>query len=159
MAGSDLKIWVDADGCPAAVKEVVFRAAERLGIAVSLVANSSMATPRSQLLSLVIVPGGMDEADDHIVENVQAGDVVISGDVPLAARVVEKGAVVLDHRGQLLDQTNVRERLSARDFMEKARAAGLASGGPAAFSPQDKRRFAGALDRLLTKKLQDPPSA
>jgi len=154
-----LTVWIDADGCPAAVKDVVFRAAGRRQVKVTVVANSALSVPKSPLISQLCVPGGPDQADDRIAEAVAPGDVVVTSDVPLAARVVEKGAVALDHRGQLSDETNVRERLSLRNLMHQARAAGMIAGGPPAFSPSDKRRFADALDRLLTRLLQEPRSA
>lgn len=147
-------LWVDADAAPRAVKEVIFRASERLELRVVLVANSAQHVPRSKLITQVVVGKGMDVADDHIVEHCAAGDVVITADIPLAAQLVDKGAHVLQPRGEPLDASNVRQRLAMRDFMEEMRAGGLAGGGPPPYSPQDKARFANALDRLLTARLR-----
>ncbi len=147
-------LWVDGDAAPRAVKEVVFRVSERLGLQVVLVANSVMHLPRSKFITQVVVGKGMDVADDHIVDHCVEGDVVITADIPLAAQLVEKGALVLQPRGEPLDASNVRQRLAMRDFMEEMRAGGLAGGGPPPFAPQDKARFANALDRLLTARLR-----
>ncbi len=146
-------LWVDADAAPRAVKEVLFRAAERLAIPVVLVANSAQHLPRSRFVSQVVVGRGLDVADDHIAAHCLEGDVVITADIPLAAQCVERGAVVLEPRGDLLDADNVRQRLSVRDLMEELRAGGLAGGGPPPYSTRDKTRFANALDRLLTARL------
>lgn len=148
-----MKIWVDADGCPRDVKDVVFRAALRLEIPTFLVANSVLETPRSPFVESVVVSSGLDVADDWIAERVSEEDIVITGDIPLAARVVERGAVGLDHRGETWTEDNVRERLSMRDFMQGLRDAGVQTGGPSPASARDKRLFANALDRLLTKML------
>jgi uncharacterized protein YaiI (UPF0178 family) len=150
-----LCIWIDADAAPRPVKEVVFRAAERLGLAVVLVANSAQHLPRSPLISQVVVGRGLDVADDHIVEHCAPGDLVITADIPLAAQLVEKGALVLQPRGEPLDADNVRQRLAVRDLMEELRAGGLAGGGPPPFGAQDKARFANALDRMLTARLRE----
>lgn len=146
-----MRIWIDADACPRDVKDVVFRAAERTGTAVVLVANKAMHVPRSPLVSFVQVKGGPDVADDHIAEHAVAGDLAVTADIPLAARLVEKRAVVLDPRGEEYDEENVRERLSVRDFMAEVRDAGVQTGGPPAWSPRDKQRFANALDRALQR--------
>lgn len=145
-----LTLWIDADGAPRAVKEIVFRASERLRLPVIVVANRQQAVPRSSLVRFVQVAQGLDVADDYIVEHCQQGDVVISSDIPLAALLIEKGALVLQPRGELLDAENVRQRLNMRDFMDDMRAAGLAGGGPPPFGRTDHLRFANALDRLLT---------
>lgn len=144
-------LWIDADAAPRAVKEVVYRASERLGLRVVLVANNAQHIPRSRHISQVVVGKGLDVADDHIVEHCAPGDVVITADIPLAAQLVEKGAHVLQPRGELLDEDNVRQRLAVRDLMEELRAGGLAGGGPPPFDNKDKARFANALDRLLTQ--------
>jgi hypothetical protein len=146
--------WSDGDAAPRAVKDVVFRAAERLGLKVVLVANSAQHLPRSRFITQVVVGKGLDVADDHIVDHSDAGDIVITADIPLAAQLVEKGAHVLQPRGEALDASNVRQRLAMRDFMEEMRAGGLAGGGPPPFGPQDKARFANALDRMLTARLR-----
>lgn len=145
-----VRIWIDADACPRDVKDVVFRASARLQIAVVLVANKNIAVPLSPLLSTVRVQGGPDVADDHIVQAAESGDIVVTADIPLAARLVPKGVAVIDPRGDVYDEDNVGERLSVRDFMADVRDAGVVTGGPGAFSARDKRRFASALDRALT---------
>jgi len=146
-----LKIWVDADACPRAVKDLVFRAADRLKIAVILVADRPLARPGSPLVSTVVVPRNPDSADQHIAAQARPGDLVITADLPLAAEVVELGAVALDPRGQIYTEDNVTERLSLRDFLMSLREAGHDLGGPPPFSPKDKQRFAAALDRCLTR--------
>ena len=150
-----MTIWIDADASPRAVKEIVFRASERLQLEVVLVANRWQQIPRSSRIRLVQVGQGMDVADDHIVEHAQQGDLAITADIPLAAQLVEKGVLVLQPRGEVLDEGNVRQRLNLRDFMEEMRASGLASGGPPPFGDGDKQRFANALDRILTRQLRD----
>ena len=145
------RIWVDADACPRAVKDIVFRAAERLGLTAFVVANKAMHTPRSPRVTMVQVKGGPDVADDHIVENAVAGDIAVTADIPLAARLVPMGLTVIDPRGEVYDENNVRERLSIRDFMADVRDSGVMTGGPAGFSPRDAQSFANALDRALQK--------
>lgn len=147
-----MRIYIDADASPRAVKDLVFRAAERTSVEVLVVANKAMFVPRSPLIRMVQVSGGPDVADDYIVEHAEEGDVAITADVPLAARLVEKRVVVIDPRGQVLDEDNVGERLSLRDFMTEARDLGIATGGPQAFGPKDKQRFANALDRELSRR-------
>lgn len=147
-----MRIYIDADASPRAVKDVVFRAAERTSVEVVVVANKAMFVPRSPLIRMVQVSGGPDVADDYIVDHAVEGDVAITADVPLAARLVEKRVVVIDPRGQVLDEDNVGERLSLRDFMTEARDLGITTGGPQAFSPKDKQRFANALDRELSRR-------
>ena len=147
-------LWIDADAAPRAVKEVMFRASERLSLRVVLVANSALHLPRSKHITQVVVGKGMDVADDYIVDHCVEGDVVITADIPLAAQLVEKGAHVLQPRGEELDASNVRQRLAMRNFMEEMRAGGLAGGGPPPYGAQDKARFANALDRLLTARLR-----
>ena len=146
-----MRIWVDADACPRAVKELLFRAAERVQVEVVLVANQLIRTPRSRFIRAVVVSEGFDEADEYIVEHVEEGDLVISADVPLAAGAVEKGATVIDPRGGVIDASNASQRLTMRNFMESQREAGDFIGGPAAYSDRDKRKFAGALDRYLQR--------
>jgi len=148
-------IWIDADACPAGIKEIVFRASERLQIPVCLVANAQMSTPPSPLVSAVCLAQGADAADKHILEAASADDIVITADIPLAAEIVEKGAVAIDPRGQLYTEDNVKERLSVRNFMQTLRGAGLVLGGPPPLAAADKQRFAATLDGLLTKKLKD----
>jgi uncharacterized protein YaiI (UPF0178 family) len=144
-----VRIWIDADACPRDVKDVVFRAAERTQSPVVVVANKAMVVPRSPLVRLDQVSGGPDVADDHIVAQAAPGDLAITADIPLAARLVEKKVLVLGPRGEVYDEDNVRERLSLRNFMADIREAGVVTGGPAAWGPRDKQRFAAALDRTL----------
>ena len=144
-------IWIDGDACPGGIKDIVFRASERLQIQVCLVANAQMLTPPSPLVSAVCVVQGADAADRYIVEAVAVGDIVITADIPLAALIVEKGAVAIDPRGDLYTEDNVKERLSMRDFMQTLRGGGVVVGGPRPLASADKQRFAATLDRLLTR--------
>ncbi len=148
-----MKIWVDADACPKTVKDLVFRASARLGLPVCLVANRPLALPDSPLITMTQVPTGSDVADAHIVRHVAPGDLVITADIPLAAQVVARGAMALDPRGEAYTVETVGERLAVRDLMEELRWAGVATGGPAAYSPADRQRFAQALDQLLPRQL------
>jgi uncharacterized protein YaiI (UPF0178 family) len=150
-----VQIWIDADGCPKAAKEIVFRTSARLQLPVCLVANRALAVPPSPLITLVQVRSGSDVADSYIVQHVSAGDIVITADIPLAAQVVAQGAVALDPRGDLYTADTVGERLAVRNLMEELRWAGMASGGPAAYSSVDQRRFAAALNRLVTARTRD----
>lgn len=145
-------IWIDADACPREVKELTFRASTRLGVPVALVADRPLAHPRSPLISTVVAPQGPDSADHHIVASARPGDLVITADLPLAAAVVDRGAVALNPRGELYTCENVGERLSMRDFLMSLREAGHELGGPAPFSRKDRQRFADALDRFLTRR-------
>ena len=145
-------IWIDADACPRAVKEIVYRAANRTRIPACLVANSPLSVPRSPLLSTVQVPKGFDVADHYILAHLSPGDIVVTADIPLAAEVVESGADALNPRGELYDAENVRERLSMRDFMQDLRDSGVTTGGPREFGRKDRERFAGGLDRLLARR-------
>lgn len=145
------RIWIDADACPRDVKELVFRAGERLQIPVVVVANKAMFVPPSPVISMVQVAGGPDVADDHIVSTSLAGDLAITADVPLAARLVDKAVTVLNPRGEEYDTENIGERLSVRDFLTEARENGIVTGGPKAYGPKDKQRFANALDRALQR--------
>ena len=144
-----MKIWVDADACPVVVKEILYRAADRTGVLLTLVANQALSTPSSANIKTVQVPHGFDVADDEIVKRVEAGDLVITSDIPLAAEVIEEGAWVLNTRGERLDRENVRARLNMRDFMDTMRSTGVVTGGPPPLSANDKHQFAGALDRWL----------
>lgn len=146
-----MQIWVDADACPIVVKDILFRAAKRWQRPLTLVANQMLYTPPSPLIKAVQVPRGFDVADDYIVQHVSAGDLVVTGDIPLAAQLVEKEAHVLSPRGERFTADNIGERLSIRDMLEEMRGAGLETGGPAAFSSSDQREFANALDRLMVK--------
>lgn len=147
-----MKIWVDADACPAVIREILFRAAERTGIKVTLVANQTMRVPPSGNVDFLRVAAGFDAADNEIVRRLEAGDMVISGDVPLAAEVIKKGGYVLGPRGEVYDADNISERLTMRDFMDTMRGSGIQTGGPAALSHADRKAFAGRLDAFLNSK-------
>lgn len=145
-----MKIWIDADACPKPVKDIVVRAAERLGIETVLVANQFLRVPPSRHIRAVQVSGGFDVADDYIAEQAEAGDLAITADIPLAATLVEKDVHVLSPRGQPYTRSNVRQQLAMRDFMDTMRGSGVPmQGGPPAYSERDKQAFANALDRLL----------
>ena len=145
-----MTIWIDADAAPRDVKEIVYRAAQRLGVPTVLVANRRLSTPlNNPHVSTVWVQGGPDVADRHIAEHAASGDIAITADIPLAAVLVEKGIIVIEPRGELLNADNVRERLSIRDFMEALRGGGVETGGAAPFRPRDRQAFAAALDRAL----------
>jgi uncharacterized protein YaiI (UPF0178 family) len=146
-----LQIWVDADACPSVIKEVLFRAAERRQIPLTLVANQSVRVPPSPFIKSVRVESGFDVADNEIVRRVSQGELVITADIPLAAEVIAKGALALNPRGELYTAENVKARLNMRDFMETLRASGIQSGGPAPLSQADRQAFANQLDRWLAK--------
>jgi len=146
-----MQIWVDADACPGVIKEIIFRAAERLKIQTILVANQMLRTPPSKYIRAIQVPSGFDVADRHIVDQLTAGDLVITADIPLAAGVIERGAHALNPRGELYTTANIQERLTMRNFMESLRSAGVETGGPAAFGQGDRHAFGNALDRFLAK--------
>ena len=146
-----MQIWVDADACPGEIKALLYRAAERCKIKVTLVANQPMRTPPSRFIDSVRVPGGMNVADRRIVELVVPGDLVITADIPLAADVVAKGGQAIDPRGELYTNANVGERLAVRNLIDGLRGGGLITGGPSNFSARDKQAFANQLDRWLTK--------
>ena len=148
-------IWIDADACPRVIKDIVFRASERLELPVCLVANKPLAKHHSRLVSSVVVEDGFDVADDYIAEKATEEDLVITADIPLAARIVSKGAVGIDPRGELYTEENVGERLSMRDLMQSLRTEGLVQGGPAQFAMTDRQRFASSLDRTLTRMLKE----
>ncbi len=149
-----MRIWVDADACPNVIKDILYRAAERVGVELTLVANQPLTTPRSKFINSKQVPGGFDVADNWIVKAAQSGDLVITADIPLAAEVVGKGALALNPRGQLYTEENVRERLNLRDMMDELRSAGVITGGPPTISKSDRQAFANQLDRLLTNRKQ-----
>jgi len=146
-----LRIWVDADACPQVIKEILFRAAERAQVLTTLVANTTLRVPASTFITSVRVRQGFDVADHWIVQQMQAGDLVITADIPLAAEVITLGAHALDPRGELYSEDNVRERLAIRNLMQDLRATGELIGGPAPFGQADRQRFANHLDRFLTK--------
>ena len=150
-----MKLWIDADAAPREVKDIVFRAAERLALPTILVANQRMQLPAGHtFVSSVRVDGGPDVADRHIETAAEPGDVAITADVPLAAALVAKGVAVLDHRGHEFTAENVGERLSVRDFMADLRSDGIETGGPKPYSARDKQTFASGLDRMLTRALR-----
>jgi len=146
-----MHIWVDADACPNPVKEILFRAAERLALPLTLVANHTLQTPPSRHIRAIRVEKGFDVADNHIVRQVTPGDLVITADIPLAAEVVEKGGHAINPRGEIYTRDNIRERLTMRDMMEELRSSGQISGGPPPLNQTDRRAFANQLDRLLAK--------
>jgi uncharacterized protein YaiI (UPF0178 family) len=148
----DFQIWVDADACPGVIKDILFRTAERREFRLTLVANQPLRAPPSPWIRVQQVPRGFDVADGEIVARVQPDDLVITADIPLAAAVIDKGAHVLDPRGELYTRDTVRERLSMRNFMDELRASGVDTGGPAAFSAGDRQAFANQLDRFLARR-------
>lgn len=149
-----MNIWVDADACPNVVKEILFRAAERLGVETVLVANQMLRTPPSVFIKAVQVPAGFDVADNYIVQRCDPGDLVITADIPLASEVLEKGAHALNPRGEFYTPENIRQRLNMRDFMDQLRSSGIDTGGPAKLTQQDRQLFANQLDRFLAKHIQ-----
>jgi len=142
---------VDADACPGPIKEILYRAARRAKVPLTLVANHALRTPPSPLIRSVQVAGGFDVADDYIAEHVGTGDLVITADIPLAAAVIGNGCRVLDPRGELYTSDNIGERHQLRNFMQELRSSGVATGGPPPLSPRDRQSFANSLDRLLTE--------
>jgi len=145
-------IWVDADACPIVIKDILFRAAERTKIQTTLVANQAIRIPPSAYISFLRVTQGFDEADNEIVKRLQAGDLVITADIPLAADVIEKDGIALNPRGELYTKENIRDRLNMRDFMETMRASGIQTGGPAPLNKSDRQAFANQLDKLLAQR-------
>lgn len=150
------QIWVDGDACPGVIKEILFRAAERAKIHVTLIANHALPRPPSRYIRALTVRGGFDEADNEIVARMQAGDLVVTQDIPLAARVIDKGGVAINPRGERYTPENMAERLSMRNFMEELRGAGVQTGGPSAFNMRDRQTFANQLDRWLTQHAKHP---
>ncbi|MVW79005.1 YaiI/YqxD family protein [Bordetella sp. 02P26C-1] len=147
-----MHIWVDADACPAVIKDILYRAAQRWQIPLTLVANQMLRTPPSALIRAVQVPRGFDVADAYIVQHAAAGDLVITGDIPLAAEVLQKGAMALNPRGERYTPETISERLTMRDMMEELRANGIDTGGFSAFSQADRKSFANQLDTLLARQ-------
>lgn len=152
LSGMTMKIWVDADACPVAIKEILYRAANRTQVPLVLVANRMLRVPPSPWIKALQVPAGFDVADKRIAEEAQPGDLVITADVPLAADVIAKGAVVIDPRGELLTVSNIQERLGLRNFLDTLRSSGVETGGPSGLSDADRKAFANQLDRLLAKR-------
>ena len=154
-----MQVLVDADACPVIVKDILFRAARRTEVCVTLVANQYLRTPPSPFIKALQVPAGFDAADRRIVELVDAGDLVITADIPLAAAALDKGGHVLDPRGGWFTRENIQERLTMRDVLEQLRGSGVATGGPPPYTPQDGKAFAGQLDRFLARHRAPPGGA
>jgi len=146
-----MPIWVDADACPRPVNEILFNAAERTGVMLTLVANHAMALPKRPNVRMLQVAGGFDVADDEIAKRVAPGDLVITADIPLAADVIARGAHALNPRGELYSADTIRGLLTMRDFMDTMRSSGALTGGPPAYGPSDRQAFASQLDRWLAK--------
>ena len=146
-----MHIWVDADACPNVIKEILYRASDRLKLPLTLVANQALRVHRSAYIRTMVVPKGFDAADEEIVRQIVAGDLVITADIPLAAAVLEKNGHALSPRGERYSPETIRERLRIRDMMEQLRDSGVRTGGPAALSQADRQAFANALDRLLAR--------
>jgi uncharacterized protein len=149
---SKIQIWVDADACPNPIKEILYRAAKRVEILTTFVANQELQIPASPYIKAVQVRSGLDIADNYIVELLRSGDLVITADIPLAAEAIAKGAVALNPRGEFYSEGNIRERLSLRNFMEALRSGGVDTGGPPAFGHRDRQAFANQLDRFLIRR-------
>jgi uncharacterized protein len=146
-----MKIWVDADACPAVIKDILFKASIRTKTGLTLIANQRIQVPSSPQIKMIQVASGFDVADQEIVNRVEPGDLVVTSDIPLAADVIARGGLVLSPRGERLTEDNIGARLNMRDFMESMRASGVATGGPPAFSQSDRKAFADKLDKLLAK--------
>lgn len=146
-----MQIWVDADACPGVIKDILYRVAERLELNVTLVANQLMRVPGSRFIRALQVPAGADVADAEIVERLAAGDLVVTGDIPLAALVLDKGGFALNPRGEFYTRDNIAQQLTMRAFMEELRSGGVDTGGPAPFGNGDRQNFANALDRHLAR--------
>jgi uncharacterized protein len=152
-----MTIWVDADACPVVIKEMLYRAAERTRIPLVLVANQFLRTPPSAVIRSVQVASGFDEADDYLVDEALPGDLAITADIPLAARLLAKGVEVITPRGQPMTEANIGERLAIRDFLDTLRGSGIQSGGPATMNQADKQQFANSLDRWLVEAKRRMP--
>jgi len=146
-----MKIWVDADACPGVIKEILFRAAQRTEVTTTLVANQAVRIPPSRHIKMIQVASGFDAADNEIVKRVNPGDLVITGDIPLAAEVIEKSGNALNPRGELYTADNIKNRLTMRDFMDSLRSSGIDTGGPPALNQGDRKAFANQLDKFLSK--------
>ncbi len=146
-----MQIWVDADACPAEVRELLYRAARKRRVRVTLVANQSLRMPTSEFIDFLLAPPGTNAADQRIVEKVQSGDLVITADIPLAADVVAAGGTALNPRGELYDESNVGAKLANRNLLDQLRGEGMITGGPSNYSARDRQEFANQLDRWLTR--------
>jgi len=151
-----MQIWVDADACPVVIKDILYRVADRLELSVTLVANQGLRVPPSRFIRTVQVPSGADVADQEIVRLLNPGDLVITGDIPLASDVLKKGGFALNPRGEFYTQDNIAQQLTMRAFMEELRSGGVDTGGPAAFSQSDRQSFANSLDKHLSKYHRKP---
>jgi uncharacterized protein YaiI (UPF0178 family) len=149
-----MKIWVDADACPVVIKDILFKAAERTGVETTLVANQAIRVPPSRFIHSIQVASGFDVADNEIVDRTEPGDLVITGDIPLAADVIEKGGLALSPRGEKFTTENIKARLNIRDFMDTLRGSGIDTGGPPALNQNDRKLFADHLDRILAKHVE-----
>lgn len=154
-----MRIWVDADACPVVIKEILYRAAERARVPLTLVANRLLSVPRSPFIAALQVSRGFDVADHEIAARLAPGDLVVTGDVPLAADVIARGGQALNPRGERYTADNIEERLSTRDFLEKLRETGVQTGGPAPIGPADRQRFANQLDAILSRRPRAPGPA
>jgi uncharacterized protein YaiI (UPF0178 family) len=154
-----MEIWVDADACPGAIKEILFRAAQRTNVQLTLIANQPIRVPRSACIRAVQVSAGFDVADNEIVKRCRAGDLVVTGDIPLAAEVLDKGGYALSPRGEMYSRNDIRARLTMRDFLDTMRASGVVTGGPPALNQSDRKLFAGHLDTFLAKHARSAVSA
>lgn len=152
-----MQIWVDADACPKAIKDILFRVAERTAITITLVANQYLQTPPSRHIKFLQVKSGFDVADNEIVKRLSVGDLVITGDIPLAYDVISKGGHAINPRGERYTQDSIKERLNMRDFMETLRASGINTGGPSVLNARDIQAFANQLDKLLTQHGEGKP--
>ena len=146
-----MKIWVDADACPVVIKDILFRAAKRTGVLLTLVANQPLQVPRSEFIKTLRVSSGFDVADNEIVKRIDEGDLVITSDIPLAAEVIEKGAHALNPRGELYSASSIKSILNMRDFMDTMRSSGVQTGGPPPLNQSDRQSFANHLDTFLTR--------
>jgi len=149
-----MQIWIDADACPDVIKEILFRAAERVRTPLILVANKFLRTPRSRYIRSIRVGAGFDVADNTIVREMESGDLVITADIPLASEVIGQGGHALNPRGEFYSTENIEERLTMRNFMDELRETGVHTGGPASLSQKDRQAFANQLDRFLTRHCQ-----
>lgn len=152
-----MRIWVDADACPLVIKEILYRAAERLRVSLTLVANQALRTPPSAFIKTIQVGAGFDVADNLIVQQLQAGDLVITADIPLAAEALAKGSHALNPRGELYTPDTIKERLTMRNFMDELRGSGVQTGGPPTLSQRDRQAFANRLDQFLSQQAQQLP--
>lgn len=147
-----MKIWVDADACPVVIKEILFRAAQRTGVPLTLVANQPLRVPPARHITALQVSSGFDVADNEIIQRLVSGDLLITADIPLAAEAIDKGAQVVSPRGELFSTENIKARLNVRDFMDTMRASGVNTGGPPALSQADRKQFADQLDKILAQR-------